>query len=302
MLRFGFLAHQCALASAIFVLVAGCLAPETVAQFAGWTTAPALEGYREIALPDDYPLQCNAAAPHQSLPAYGCQNGGYACATSPAPTFPGGGAVYGMQAMSAPCNVQAMMPPGAGATALWGGRVGALLLNREDENHRTFSYDSANEAFQLLDSQDSNFEDAFGVEAHITRKDLCTGVAMEGVYWGIFPEETTAYAYPSQVTANLNGIFNFDQLDYNGITANNYVDGALVHRLRRETEIHNGELNRLWDLSPGHCGCSPWQCKHWLGCAICGSSTTCSLVPIRLTQRSRVLWKNCTIRSTRITT
>lgn len=138
--------------------------------------------------------------------------------------------------------------------ARWGGYVGTLALFRDDENHRFFSYDSANEAYQLLDSRDSNFDYGPGVEAHILRMDACCCTGCEVVYWGIFPGDQYAYAYPSQVTGSLNGIFNFDQLDYNGNSADNYVNNAMVHRLRRNTEIHNAELNRIWFLSRGGCG------------------------------------------------
>ena len=149
------------------------------------------------------------------------------------------------------------------------------MLAREDENHRFFSYDSANEAYQLLDSQESNFDWAGGVEAHVNRMDACSGCGFEAVYWGLFPDEEIALAYPSQVTGDLNGIFNFDQLDYNGVTADNYVNDAMVHRLRRNTEIHNFELNYLWNFSnfrgAGSCCVDP--------CSACCDSDCCGTRP-----------------------
>ncbi|MEM9656970.1 MAG: hypothetical protein AAF961_01285, partial [Planctomycetota bacterium] len=60
------------------------------------------------------------------------------------------------------------------AGPVWGGRVGALLLDRNDENHRMFSYDSADESFQLLDSRDGNFDIGGGVQASVLRFDCCT--------------------------------------------------------------------------------------------------------------------------------
>lgn len=137
----------------------------------------------------------------------------------------------------------------------WFGSVGAMVLTRDDENHRFYSYDSANEALQLLDSQDSNFSSAGGVAASVGCMDMCSCTGCEFVYWGLYPDTNYAYAYPSQVTGDLNGIFNFDQLDYNGQTADNFVNGAAVHRLSRDTEIHNVEFNRIWNCG-GCCGTS----------------------------------------------
>lgn len=136
-------------------------------------------------------------------------------------------------------------------SARWSGYAGSLFLFRDDENNHNFSFDSANEAFQLLDSQNSNFDFAPGVEAHLMRTDVCGNYGTEAVYWGVYPNEETAFAFPSQVTGNLNGILNFDQLDYNGNSANNNVNNAMVHRLRRNNEIHNAELNRVWFVSNG---------------------------------------------------
>lgn len=140
----------------------------------------------------------------------------------------------------------------------WGLYVGGVWLTRGDENHRTFSYDGADESYQLLDSQDSNFNDGFGPEVRLSWFNPCCCTGWEAVYWGLYPDDTYAYAYPSQVGGTLDGIFNFDQLDYNGASADNNVNGAEVHRLRRENEIHNVELNHLWQLSSGRGG-SAWK-------------------------------------------
>jgi hypothetical protein len=131
----------------------------------------------------------------------------------------------------------------------WFGCAGALMLDRDDENHRFYSYDGNDEAYQLLDSQETNFDWSGGVEVHLGRMDACSGQGCELVYWGLFPSDGYAYAYPSQVSGDLNGIFNFDQLDYNGQTADNYVNDAAVHRLYRNTELHNVEWNCIWNLS-----------------------------------------------------
>lgn len=189
--------------------------------------------------------QCNPAEPWVD-PAY--QGGvGYGSGYC-------GGGTYGSDSSCGSCYSAACCecaPP-----VQWFGSVGVLMLGRDDENHRFYSYDSNNEAYQLLDSQDSNFNWAGGVEAHVGRMDMCNCTGCEAVYWGLYPDAGYAYAYPNQVSGDLNGIFNFDQLDYNGQPANNFVDGAAVHRLYRTTELHNLEFNRIWNCG----GCCQTSC------------------------------------------
>ena len=166
----------------------------------------------------------------------------------------------------------------------WFGSAGILMLDRDDENHRFYSYDSANEAYQLLDSQETNFDWASGVEAHVGRMDMCSCTGCEAVYWGLYPDRENAYAYPSMVTGDLNGIFNFDQLDYNGQPASNYVDGAEAHRLYRTTELHNVEFNHIWNCG----GCCSTSCCS-TGCDPCCDPCCNTVWWCRLRWRSRPL-------------
>lgn len=194
--------------------------------------------------------------------ATGCSVGGYdcGCASAPVeygPVMSGGYCDSGCCDTGVGCGscyTNCCCPP----PVRWLGSIGVLYLDRNDENQRTWSYDDADESYQLLDSRDSNFEWTPGIEGHLMRWDCCANRGCEIAYWGLYPDEQYAYAYPSQVAGNLNGIFNFDQLDYNGNLANLYVDNAMVHRLRRETEIHNIELNQIWAF-PSSCGCSGWS-------------------------------------------
>lgn len=148
---------------------------------------------------------------------------------------------------------------------VWGGRVGALFLDRDDENHRFYSFDGADESIQVLDSQDANFDVGYGVEAWLSRFDYCRQCGFEIGYWGIYPNEQIATVGAADVVGTLDGIFNFDQLDYNGATADNFVNGALVHRLRRQSEIHNAEFNWLWGLPLQGGQASPWTFRALAG-------------------------------------
>lgn len=149
---------------------------------------------------------------------------------------------------------------GAAAPVAWGGRVGVLWIDRDDENHHKFSYDSANEALQLLDSRDAAMGGGLGVDARVTRTDLCSGTGWEAGYWGAYPDASSATVMPSQVTGTLNGILNFSQLNYNGVTADNSVNNARLHRVRREHDLHSAEINHFWLVGDP---CAPCRAR-WL--------------------------------------
>ncbi|HMP07308.1 MAG TPA: BBP7 family outer membrane beta-barrel protein [Lacipirellulaceae bacterium] len=164
-------------------------------------------------------------------------------------------------AVPCPCPCPCVAPP----PVVWGGRVGALLLFRDDGDHAMFSYDSAVETYQLLDARDAVEDFAPGVEARIVRFDLCALHGFEAVYWGAYPSDGEATVYADQVAGDLNPILNFDQLDYNGAAASAFVNDAVVHRLRSTSEFHNAELNCLWGWTAANPSCSPWTIRTLAG-------------------------------------
>jgi hypothetical protein len=132
--------------------------------------------------------------------------------------------------------------------------ISGLLLNIDVGDHYYFSFDDANEARQLTDWHDVECEWDGAFEVAVRCYDDCSAVGLEGVYWQLFADPVATTTSAADVVGNLNGILNWDQLDYNGATADTYVNNALVHRLRREVELQNAELNHLTRL--GTCDCS----------------------------------------------
>ena len=129
----------------------------------------------------------------------------------------------------------------------WFGSIGWVFMTRDKEEHTHFSYDDIDESTQLLDTRDTEMDWSSGVDMRLGHYFNCGANAIEAIYWGVYAEneQTRILGAPGPLGGNLNGIFNFDQLDYNGAPANTFVDAALVHRLRREWEFHNIELNLL---------------------------------------------------------
>jgi len=155
----------------------------------------------------------------------------------------------------------------------WFAGVYGLYMSRDHENQYMFSYDDAWESSQLTDSRDSNPGIMGGVEVRFGRFVNCGLNAIEAVYWGVIPDEGFTITRSSQVTGNLDGILNWDDLNYNGSTAELWVNGAVAHAVFRENEFHNVEVNLLQFnngvLSSGWGNCG--TCNPCAPCDPCGS-------------------------------
>jgi hypothetical protein len=151
-------------------------------------------------------------------------------------------------------------------------------MSRDDENYYRFSYDGANELIQLTNARDANFNWARGFELSATRRFNCDRNAVEAVYWRLFPGVGTTVTTDADTAGALNGILNWDQLNY-GLdpflvpwTADDFANNSTVHMVQRENTIQNAELNLLTFLS-GDCGPTgatiegDGKCG---GCAACG--------------------------------
>jgi hypothetical protein len=157
-------------------------------------------------------------------------------------------------------------------TSPWIVGFGGLLMARDDENYYRFSYDGANEAIQLTNARDANFEWARGFEASVKRKFNCDRNAVEGVYWELFPNTGTTTTTSADTAGALNGILNWDQLDY-GLdaflvpwTGDDFVNNSTIHMVQRENRIRNIEFNLFTYL--GECN-GKVACG---GCSACGGA------------------------------
>ena len=156
-------------------------------------------------------------------------------------------------------------------TVYWNASVGALFLTREPQDSYTFSYDSANEANQLVDAANADMSFSPGVEATIGRYDFCSNVGWQLSYWQLLPDsQSTQYLGSALGAGSLDGIRNYDQLDYSGggagdgPTAADNVNNAAIHRLTRDWEVYSVEANRVI-MFRNNCNCSPWQYQSLCG-------------------------------------
>jgi len=184
-----------------------------------------------------------------------------------APVVAGCGAGY---ASAAPCCTDRWF---AGAYALW--------MTRDAENEQFYSYDDTDIANQLISTNDLNFDYTGGVDVRFGRTFCCGQYALEAVYWGVFPGTKQASLYDDDMPGFLNSVWDMSTLNYdNGVdpitSVDTFTDAAEVHRVRRDQDIHNVEINLFhcpltW-ASGMCCGIADYGCGGGCGPDGCGGS------------------------------
>jgi hypothetical protein len=132
------------------------------------------------------------------------------------------------------------------------------MMSRSGQEHFAFSFDTGNEAIQLTDAKDTEINNEAGFAISVGHMFNCCQNAIELVYWGWYPDDAATYSFGANTIGDLNGIFNWDSLDYNGANAGVWVNNANVHALFRDSEAHNVELNLVQIGNAGQ-GYTPWQ-------------------------------------------
>lgn len=142
----------------------------------------------------------------------------------------------------------------------WYAGAYGLILARDLQDNYTFSFDSADESSQLTNARDADMGWEGGLAVAVGRYFNCGCNALEFVYWGWYPDNIAVNTFDTSVVGNLNGIHNWNSLDYNGANAATFVDNARVHSLFRQSEVHNLELNVLQlGNGGGVYAYTPWQ-------------------------------------------
>jgi len=166
----------------------------------------------------------------------------------------------------APVGVPGMCVEACRPTPVWTATAGGLLLNIHTRSHYYFSYDDADESRQLTDWHDTDIEWDGGFEVVLRRFDPCTCSGCELVYWQLLADPGTTTTTAGDVGGLLNGILNWDQLNYNGNMASTYVNNAMVHRLSRDVDLYNVELSHVAYVHPA--SCAPWNVHALFGARV----------------------------------
>lgn len=199
------------------------------------------------------------SVPHNQMPNNQMQPQmmpGYATPGYEMPGYPDGGAACDVSARGyASMNAQP-------AVRNWFGSVGGMVMTRDHGDHYTFSYGTGNEADQRTDTRNADMQWGGGFDVRLGRYFNCQRNAIEGVYWGLFPASQSTQTVSADVLGELNGILNWNSLDYDGNTVDVYVNVAPgddgIHMLTRDYAFQNLELN-LWQFC-GRCGTGERNC------------------------------------------
>lgn len=148
----------------------------------------------------------------------------------------------------------------------WYGGVYGLVMDRNDDDNTWLSYDSAVGLSPLLSTGSARGDTAGGVETRIGYFfNACT--AIEATYWGIYPQQEEAWACGTCAGGDLSSVLSFNGLVYDNGTVSDAVvnwfgqpgDGAQAHRLRRDYDVTNIEINFLRIPCGGCNPCTTFQ-------------------------------------------
>lgn len=136
--------------------------------------------------------------------------------------------------------------------------VGAnfLYMDRTDEDFNQISFDDTDLVGSVLNTDSAGMQWSPGFEI-FAGKWFCGGAyGIEARYWGIYPDNQEDTVFATQLTGNLNTVFDFQPLNIGATNVNDLYDAADVHRVRRSWEFHNAEINWLQGYGFGHtAGC-----------------------------------------------
>ncbi len=127
----------------------------------------------------------------------------------------------------------------------WYGSVGGLVMNRDNGNRFVFSNGRWSPGLGVLDVRDAEMDWSGGAEVRVGRYLHGGTYAIEGVYWGIYPTSKEAVLLDDQVNGNLDSNLDFWALDIDGTNVDAWTDNSDAHRVRRDWEFHNVEINLL---------------------------------------------------------
>lgn len=137
-------------------------------------------------------------------------------------------------------------------------------MTRNRADNVWLSYDQIDIRERVLNTNDADFSVGGGSGATVGHYFNCGRNSVQVVYWGIYPGASNVNVFGANTAAGLNTILHFDGLQYDAGLGGGAQDlsgifffDAERHRLRREYNVYNIELNLL-----GHnftSGCGPWQ-------------------------------------------
>lgn len=192
--------------------------------------------------------------------------GGYGCGACEAPQLGYQCGTFG-RAVDQGCT--SCSPAVSSCGSLWYASSAGLIMDRNLPNRLWTTYETGNNPNQLMNTQDIGLSWTGGWEVTLGRYFCCNQYALEITYWGIAREE--AMASMTDPNAPYDGVstplsvsgIEFDDGVNPAENAALFFDNAGEHRLWREYEVHNVEINLL--RKKPRCDCEWVTCNWMLG-------------------------------------
>lgn len=129
-------------------------------------------------------------------------------------------------------------------TCWWAG-ANFLYMGRDREDFQQLSFDDTDLVGSVLNTDSADMNWSPGFEVSLGRW-FCGGAwGIEAKYWGIFADNQEETVLASNMPGNLNTVFDFQPLNIGATNVNGLYDAAQAHRVRRDWQFHNVELNWL---------------------------------------------------------
>jgi hypothetical protein len=153
------------------------------------------------------------------------------------------------QSLSAPSCDECAPCCGPSCCYRWYARGAGLIMTRDHANRWWTTFENNVPFNQMLTPPDANWNGGF--EVTLGRQFGCDcRNALEVTYWWIDPFQEEAIANRTVVNT-LGTPIDLGNVTIGPNTAAFYFDNAQQHRVRRDDEIHNVELNWVYDAMPG---------------------------------------------------
>lgn len=151
-----------------------------------------------------------------------------------------------------------------GNACCWYGGVYAVCWDRDRERETQITVRSDNERDAILNNRSVAMEETLGYQLTIGRYICCGQAALEATWWAIDPDTQSATVLDPAGVPSLQTSFDFSTLDYNAVALNTLVDGAAAHRVSRDYEFRNLELNLVHhtccgEIGGGKCGGNKYE-------------------------------------------
>lgn len=154
--------------------------------------------------------------------------------------------------------------PAARPCVVWYASAAGLYLDRSDSRRVWTTYEAGVNSNQLMNTQDADTDFEAGGEFHIGRYVACNRWALDLGYWSINNYEGSDEQSGAGFATGVSSVLAFNDLEFApGDPLSNYVDNSAAHRIYRENEIHNVELNMIEARSCNTC--SPWSHQMLVG-------------------------------------